>query len=186
MPLNRIAARKLLNASEMPLFEAALRGEINRLDRAQVRGKIARARRLRDKYRDLFRRQRVSTRERTGTKAGPRGTANLRTREKAALMEELLARFRQRLDEIEQAERRAAAAAEKARRRARIRQAGTRRGTARKPGAAAAAAVRAGYMSGAADIADMKRRQHKSRGIAIRAHLRAQGRRNQAKRDRRR
>jgi hypothetical protein len=184
MPLNRNAARRLLNASEMSLVDAAMKDAIAGLGKTQAQAKIARARRLRDKYRDLFRRQRVTTRDRTGTKAGPRGTANLRTREKAALMDELLARFTKRLDEIEQAERRAAAAKEKTALRAR--KLAARRSAANAKLDSGTPGKRAGYMSGGASIADMKRQQHKSRGIGIRAHLRAQGRRNQARRDRRR
>lgn len=186
MPLNRNAAANLLNASEMTLFEAGERKAIGLLGKARVRAKIQRARRLRDKYRDLFRRQRVLTRSRTGSKAGPGGDANLRTREKAAIMDELLARFAKRLDEIEAAERRAAEAAAKAERRTRKAAAKAGSSTAKKRIAGDSPKGLAGFMSESASSASMKRRQHKSRGVAINAHLRSQGRRNQARRDRRR
>jgi hypothetical protein len=188
MPLNRNAAARLLSASEMTLFEAALRDAIGLLGKAQVHATIKRARRLRDKYRDLFRRQQVLTRKRIGSKTGPGGDANVRTREKAAIMDELLARFAKRLDEIESAERHAIEAAAKAARRARKAAAKTGATAARKrtAGAGSSPKGQAGFMSEGARSASLKRRQHKSRGVAIHAHLRSQGRRNQARRDRRR
>lgn len=48
---------------------------------------IARARRRCDKYRDLFRRQRLANRERTGTKLGARPGSNARTEETVRLFE---------------------------------------------------------------------------------------------------
>jgi hypothetical protein len=51
--------------------------------------------------------------------------------------------------------------------------------------AAGAVVGNAGFMSPRAKQAQVRMQMHKSRGVTINAHGRAQGRRNQAKRDRR-
>ena len=55
-------ARTLLSANELALFDASRAQPIKALTPARLRGKVTRARALRDKYRDLYRRQTVSTR----------------------------------------------------------------------------------------------------------------------------
>jgi hypothetical protein len=185
MSYNRIAAKKLLNASELELFDAGRRDEIGALSAAQLRAKITRTRRLRDKYRDLYRRQRVSTRARTRTKAGTRGEANLRTRQKAEILGELLARFEKRLAQIEAAQQRAQLQEAKRARRA------TRSATKRRRAAPVKSAkppvprARTGFMSTAAKSADTRRQPVQTGRVAVQAHMSSRGRRNQAKRDRR-
>ncbi len=185
MPYNRIAAKKLLNASELELFDAGRRDEIGALGTTQLHAKIERTRRLRDKHRDLYRRQRVSTRARTGTKTGARGDANLRTRQKEELFGELLARFEKRLAQIEAVERRAQLQAVKRERRA------TKSAAKRASAAPARAAkpavpkVRTGFMSTAAKSADTRCRLVQTGRLAVHAHMSSRGRRNQTKRDRR-
>jgi hypothetical protein len=185
MPYNRVAAKKFLNASELELFDAGRRGEIGALSAAQLRAKIGRTRRLRDKYRDLYRRQRVSMRERTGTKAGTRGDANLRTGQKQELFGELLARFEQQLARIEEAERRARLQeVKRARRAARSAVKRPRAPLAQMPSLPVPRA-RAGFMSAAAKSADTRRQPVQTGRIGVHAHMRSRGRRSQAKRDRR-
>jgi hypothetical protein len=184
MPYNRIAAKKLLNASELELFDAGRRDEIGALGTTQLHAKIERTRRLRDKYRDLYRRQRVSTRARTGTKAGTRGDANLRTGQKGEIFGELLARFEKRLGQIEAAERRAQMQAAKRARRA-TRSAVKRATVAPAPTARPAVPkARTGFMSPAAKSADTRRQLVQTGRVAVHAHMSSRGRRNQAKRDR--
>jgi hypothetical protein len=185
MPYDRTAAKKLLNASELDLFDTGRREGIGTLSTAQLRTKIARARRLRDKYRDLYRRQRVSTRARTGTKAGAHGDANLRTGQKGEIFGELVARFEKRLAQIEAAERRARMQAVKRVRRATkpaVKRAGAAPTVAAKPFVPKA---RTGFMSPAAKSADTRRRSVQTGRVAVQAHVSSRGRRNQAKRDRR-
>nr|WP_296748930.1 hypothetical protein [Thioalkalivibrio sp.] len=100
MAYNRNQARALCNDSEYELFTASLADSISPLTAAQLRGKIKRARTLRDKNADLFRRQSLALRETTGTKRGKTGAANERTEQKARLFDETLKRFEKRLEKI--------------------------------------------------------------------------------------
>jgi hypothetical protein len=101
-------AGKLLNANEFALFSASRADALKTLTAARLRAKVKRARTLRDKFRDLFKRQRLVTRSRTGNKAGASGAANQRTRRKAELFAEVLQRFEKRLAQVEAAEARGA------------------------------------------------------------------------------
>lgn len=101
MAYNRAQAQKLCNATELELFIASLGDEVTKFTAAQLRSKIARARTLRDKNADLFRRQTVSTRSATGAKRGNTGVANVRTQQKANLFGETLKRFELRLVKVE-------------------------------------------------------------------------------------
>lgn len=115
MATNKTQAAKLLNAAEMAVFNASLASEIKELSATRLAGKQKRARSLRDKFRDLLQRQRLATRQRTGTKAGASGSANERTAKKAEIFDELLQRFSARLEQVQAASAREAARAEKAR-----------------------------------------------------------------------
>lgn len=59
MPTERATARKLLTSAEFTLFEASRRDGICVLSAAELKRKVERTRRLRDKYRDLYKRQRA-------------------------------------------------------------------------------------------------------------------------------
>ena len=100
MAYNRKQARAICNDSEYELFTASLADSITGLTPAQLRGKIKRARTLRDKSTDLFRRQSLAMQESTGSKRGKTGSANERTEQKARLFDEVLKRFEARLDKI--------------------------------------------------------------------------------------
>ncbi|TVP79539.1 hypothetical protein [Thioalkalivibrio sp.] len=100
MAYNRNQARALCNDSEYALFTASLADSIDQLTAAQLRSKIKRARTLRDKNADLFRRQSLALRDTTGTKRGKTGAANERTEQKARLFDETLKRFEKRLEKI--------------------------------------------------------------------------------------
>ncbi len=89
-------AERLCSAAELTLVKAALAPALRKLDEKQLAAHVTRARRARDKHRDLLQRQRLSARERTGQKAGRSGDANARTREKAELFQEVLERFEAR------------------------------------------------------------------------------------------
>jgi len=99
---DRRLARELSTRSELELISASYADAIGRLPKPALKSKIVRARRLRDKQRDLYRRQRLASRARTGTKHG----SSARTAQKAGLFDEALSRFTQRLRALEAAERR--------------------------------------------------------------------------------
>ena len=99
MVYNRRHAAGLASAAELELFEASLGSRLRAHEPAALRRLIQRARRLRDKQRDLLRRQGL----RPGSR--PAGDANLRTRQKQKLFEEALERFERRLEELEQSGR---------------------------------------------------------------------------------
>jgi hypothetical protein len=96
MAFNRNHARRLCTDAEYALFTASLGDELGELTLAQLRSKIQRTRKLRDKYRDLLKRQRLANRARTGTKKGDRVDSNARTSDKAKLFDEALGRFETR------------------------------------------------------------------------------------------
>lgn len=101
MAYNRKQARALSNDSEYELFSASMADAIGALTPAQLRAKIKRARTLRDKNADLFRRQSLAMQETTGSKRGRTGAANDRTEQKARLFDETLKRFEARLAKLE-------------------------------------------------------------------------------------
>ncbi|MFN7156584.1 MAG: hypothetical protein ACK4OE_23210 [Acidovorax sp.] len=110
-------ARPLLTAAELDLFDQSRAEPIKALTLARLRGKVTRARTLRDKYRDLFRRQTVSVRGASTTKGrSPVGADNERTQRKADILQEVLSRFEARVTQLEAKEARDAGAASGAKR----------------------------------------------------------------------
>ncbi|MEO7854623.1 MAG: hypothetical protein ABIR94_20595 [Rubrivivax sp.] len=93
MPYNRAHVRAFLGSTEIGLFESSLGETLQTHTPADLKRRIERTRKLRDKYRDLLRRQKLQTRTRTGSKGGPSGDANARTVEKATAFEQALKRF---------------------------------------------------------------------------------------------
>lgn len=188
MAYNRNHARRLLAANEMSLFEASLKDRIAELSRSELRKKVDRARKLRDKYTDLYRRQSLATRERTGTKRGGSGIANERTQQKAAMFAEVLTRLETQMAKVDRAEareskRRALARARKAKgggaRTTPKRSTGTSKATRARP----APSGPKGFQDEAANAARNRGKLASPRNKAISAHVGARGRRSQAKRD---
>ena len=102
--------KPLLTADELALFQASRRNAISHLSHAELRAQLTRARALRDKYRDLYRRQTVSTR--TGrdaegaTTRQHKGDENSRTQLKHDVLADVVERFQARIDkqgDVEQA-----------------------------------------------------------------------------------
>lgn len=99
-------AKPLLTAAELELFDQSRAEPIKALTEKQLASKEKRARTLRDKYRDLYRRQTVAQRgkARPGTQSGgsaasgrgATGDANARTQRKAEILQEVLDRFEAR------------------------------------------------------------------------------------------
>jgi hypothetical protein len=100
-------ARPLLNAAELELFDQSRASPIKGLTLARLRAKVTRVRALRDKYRDLFRRQTVAVRKAPATKGrSPVGADNERTQRKADILQEVLERFEARVAQLETRETR--------------------------------------------------------------------------------
>jgi len=207
MPYNRRTVRSLLSAKEMELFEESLTDSIGDLDRTTLRNRITRSRKLRDKYRDLYQRQSLDTRDRTGSKRGRSGAANQRSQQKQEIFAEVLIRFERQLDKLDRAEAReaerahkaeireaaAAARAERAKATKARKAAEGRKGsrtTPRSEGDDAPSAPGKGTAGRAKTYKSEKalatRNAQKLDSPArkkVQAHVRAQGQRNQAKRD---
>ncbi|MEO7938615.1 MAG: hypothetical protein ABIR55_08330 [Burkholderiaceae bacterium] len=101
-------ARPLLTAAELELFSHSRAEPIKLLSAKQLAGKEKRARALRDKYRDLYRRQTLAVRGKAA-RAGAMGDANARTQRKAEIMEEVLERFESRASMMATRDERASA-----------------------------------------------------------------------------
>jgi len=181
MPHTRTSAKALLTGAELELYDMGRREAIAQLDRRTLVAKVKRTRNLRDKYRDLFRRQRLEARDRTGSKRGTSGVANVRTRQKAELFGELLARFEAKLTKVDAAAKLAAGREAKARAAAAKAALRARKGPAAK--APKAPAPRAGFASPRVKSAIARRQLQKTRMTAIHAYVRSRGKRQQAKRD---
>ncbi len=101
MAYNRAQALKICTAAEMEVFLSSLSDAIGTLTPVQLRSRIAKARTLRDKNTDLFRRQVAATRAATGSKRGASGEANRRTEQKAQIFAEALTRLEARQSSLE-------------------------------------------------------------------------------------
>ena len=191
MAFNRNHARPLCTDAEYKLFTASLADEIGALTPTQLRGKIQRARKLRDKYRDLVKRQRLANRARTGTKKGNRPQTNVRTADKAKLFDEALGRFEAKAAKVAAAEQRQAkrkeAKAALAAHTAEKEKAGARR--AATFGTATSRSRQdkgeAGYASESARVAARGKLARDVRAGARKGQKMAAGGRSQARRDRR-
>ncbi len=118
MTVNRRQARALTTGSEQKLVDASYPDAICTLSPRALKWNIVRARKLRDKQRDLLQRQKLATRARTGTKVG----GNARTAQKAELFDQTLARFTRRLNLLNKGSRPQAGGAGKKRGQAALRQ----------------------------------------------------------------
>ena len=95
-------ARPLLTAAELTLFEQSRAEPIKRLTPATLAGAVKRTRTLRDKYRDLYRRQTVGVRSsKPGTVTGE---DNARTQRKADILQEVLERYEARVERVQERE----------------------------------------------------------------------------------
>lgn len=89
-------AKPLLTAAELELFDNSRADPIKQFSVKQLAGKEKRCRTLRDKYRDLYRRQTVALRGKAKGGAQSAQDANARTQRKAEIMQEMLERFEAR------------------------------------------------------------------------------------------
>jgi hypothetical protein len=185
MAYNRTQARTICNDTEYELFTASLADSITQLTPAQLRGKIKRARTLRDKNTDLFRRQSLAMQESTGSKRGTTGTANQRTEQKARLFDEVLRRFEGRLDKVTAEPAPAASKAPKKQAAAKPQEKPKTPTKARAPSPKTAHAAKGPTQAATKQGAAGPSAQVKARSKVQVAHKRASTARSQAKRDKR-
>jgi hypothetical protein len=178
MPILIHQARDLCTKREFEFYFASRPREITRLTAARLRSKIARARRLRDKYRGLARTAGRIARGKQAPRASQAGRG-ARMRRKATLFAEVMARFQKRLKKVEDAARRAEiVAARKKLAAKRKKKAGARKPPGIKRPEPAPATRKA-------EAAAKRSRLDRSGRKRIETHTAARGRRRQAKRDRR-
>ncbi len=174
----RVQDRILLTATELALVESSEPSRIRAYTPAQLNGRIARARRFWDKYRDLARQQQRTAKQ-SSQHNRRQPTSNVRTERKAQVFAGALDRFEKRLEQLKREEHRLS------RRQATpvptsLRHAGAQRDKIRKK-------KQAGRSSNEAALAPGITRQfQKSKMRAIQGHISARGKRRQAKRDARR
>ena len=90
----------LLTQPELELFQASRAGAVKDIALRRLASKIQRARALRDKYRDVYRRQTVQTRTGAPKTRKPLGGENTRTQTKSDIMEDVLKRFEAQHDKL--------------------------------------------------------------------------------------
>jgi hypothetical protein len=96
MAFTRVKARAICNKTEFSLFENSLSTEIKSFNEKQLAQFIKRTRDVRNKNRDLYKRQTLTLK----TKGKTGSAANIRTFEKAVLFEETLARYEKRAKDL--------------------------------------------------------------------------------------
>jgi hypothetical protein len=93
MAITRAQAQALLSAPEMQLYDESRSNALRKLDAVALQKRVERARRSRDRARDLVKRHKLALREATGSKRGRAGEANQRSKAKAELLGDILKRF---------------------------------------------------------------------------------------------
>ena len=97
MTITRKEAREVATADELELVEESFSPAVRAYDSNDLKKRITRARRARDKYRDLAQRQGVASKRRGRGGSGD----NARTEFKARLFRETLERLEKRLAVVE-------------------------------------------------------------------------------------
>ena len=96
MAISIVRAKALCSGAELALVKASSKQEIGAHTAARLKQKQARARKLRDKWRDQVASQRRTAKTKTGAAEGDKNSA-----EKAELFDEVLARFTAQLEKAE-------------------------------------------------------------------------------------
>ncbi len=93
MTISRNEAREVTTSDEQELVEESFNPKIRAFDSNDLKNRITRARRMRDKYRDLSQRQGIASKR----KGRGGGGDNERSRMKARLFAETIVRLEKRL-----------------------------------------------------------------------------------------
>ena len=96
--IQRTEARRLSAKNEWSLISSSLPPALESLSAARLKSKIVRARKLRQKYQDLYRRQKLSSR--SGMTGAPYERLNVRTFRKKQMFEEAMVRLRLQLRKL--------------------------------------------------------------------------------------
>jgi hypothetical protein len=96
--ISRATASRLCTRPELDLVEASYPANAKLLSPARLRQKVGRARKLRDKYRDLARRQRSESRGKSAPRRSRPAAGHENTTRKAQLFTEVLDRFEAQLE----------------------------------------------------------------------------------------
>lgn len=207
MPFIPATIQKLCTPAECALYNSSKSVSVKAMTRAELCKAVERARALRDKNRDLFRRQSLDLRKKGGVKGGKSGVANLRTQQKAAIFDEALTRFEKQLKALDAkkaaikspAVKKAAPAKKPATAKAKA-QAKTKTSTKRTVKAAVrstakktekkltakavpTAKAKDGFAASSAKSKSRKTMLQSSRSKPIQGHIKSSGKRAQAKRD---
>ncbi|CAN5837523.1 hypothetical protein BH23GEM9_BH23GEM9_03080 [soil metagenome] len=97
MTISRTTAARLCTAAELELVEASYPANLKLITPGRLRQKASRARKLRDKYRDLSKRQRLETRGKSAPRRSRPAAGHANTDRKAELFGEVLDRLEARL-----------------------------------------------------------------------------------------
>jgi len=175
MAMMRVQDRALFTATEFALIGSCEPSLIRAYSPAQLNNRIARVRRLWDKYRGLARQQQRRTK--TSQQPGhPQPSSNVRTERKAQVFASVLERFEKRLKQLTRGESRTARPQAmpipKSPRRPVAQREAIRKKTQRHQAANEAALA-----------PRIARQSQKSNMRAIQGHLSARGKRRQSKRD---
>jgi hypothetical protein len=185
MPISRPTAQRLCTKPEFELVEASFPARAKQLTPARLRQKVVRARKLRDKYRDLAKRQRLEARGKRAPQRSRPAQGNENTDRKAQLFQETLDRFETQLQRTD------GVVPDRGASEAGMKQAGARKAGARKASTAARpakpakvgpAAMKGGRQDVVRGPGDEGVR---ARGRTARSHARSSNRRSQGSRDRR-
>lgn len=109
MKLSRDAVRRLLTKDETEFVEGLAPGRIEDVTPARLRQKLGRARRLRDKYRDLARRQAGEMRGKAEPRSSRAARSNANTLRKVQVFDWAIIQISGRLDRVAEEEGEAAA-----------------------------------------------------------------------------
>jgi hypothetical protein len=158
MTIPRNTAQRLCTAAEFELVEASYPASAKQLSPARLRQKVQRARKLRDKYRDLAKRQRLEMRGKREASSRRPAQGHENTDRKAELFQEVLDRFETQLSRTGDGDGPAGAG------RAGAKKAGAEKAGAKKAGAKKAGAKKAGAKKAGAKKAGAKKAGAKKAG----------------------
>jgi hypothetical protein len=193
--IRRDTARRLCTAREYELVEASFPDNIRQLTPSKLKQKVERARKLRDKNRDLMKRQRLELRgKRSPRGARPaQGTAN--TEKKADLFDEVMQRFQDALKPTKKAGAKKTGVNKTGVKKTGVKKTGVKKTGAKKTGAKKTGARKTGAKKAGAKknspvASQTTLRQRKDAGTTafgktLRARGRAANQRNQKRQDNR-
>src|SRR5262245_35885735 len=92
--IQRLEARRLSSSKEWSLISSSLPPALGKLSATRLKSKIVRAGKLRQKYRDLYRREAILSKSRV---TGPHTRPNVGTRRKEQMFVEAIARLKLQL-----------------------------------------------------------------------------------------